>query len=358
MPSDSSDDKRTPSRRKLGELLVTAKLISPEQRNQALEAARIKHMRLGQYLVLQKAIKEIHLAKAISFQLKVELYNPKKHVVDPAVGELLPENFVFESKLCPVLQKNELLYVAMLDPTDMHAIDEIVFKTHLDVEPLICTREHLAELQKQVYGIGVAAPLADTMVLSDEIDLDAIQKPGAFASKQGLRHGLGNSGLGGTALGQGAAAGLLPADGPAQLSPDGSAAAHPPLPEAESLPVSALGSATINEDLPSITLHEEDADISVDVLPYVEAVEAVPGVEIVPDSSYEPEADTAKALANGEALLCVNDLPLARRVMAVAGQKYGREEVARAALMLGLAVLEEEPGLVAALNMQSRDPWR
>lgn len=356
MTSPSSPDAPFPSRRKLGELLVTAKLISPEQRNKALEEARKKHMRLGQYLVLQKVIKEIHLAKAISFQLKVEMFNPKRHLPDEGVRELVTEQFAFENKLCPVFRKGEVLYVAMLDPTDMHAIDEIVFNTHLDVEPLICTRAHVTELHKQIYGIGVAAPLDDTLVLRDEIDLDAVQAPGAHASAQA------ESGQASPGAGRAPA----PSSDPAAQWQESSTLA--PL-DLDAMALSAGESGMPSLDLgaegdvpsggpfvPGEELDMGDHLEEMDVLPYVEAVEAVPGVEVVQTGDIM-EAETEPADANGDALLCLNDRPLARRIEAVQADKYEREEVVRAALMLGLAVLEEEPGLVAALNMRSRDPW-
>ncbi len=329
MTTPPAPEKPFPSRRKLGELLVTAKLISPEQRNEALVQARKQHMRLGQYLVLQKVIKEIHLAKAISFQLKVEMYNPKKHHLDETVKGLVTEQFAFESKLCPVFRKREVLYVAMLDPTDMHAIDEIVFNTHLDVEPLICTREHLTELHKETFGIGEAPPLDDTLVLKEEIDMAAVQDAGSQASIQGNVHA--------TTLKESSTMDPLDMD---------------------AMSVSEL------DDMPSLDLRHDNGEgmpetegvEELDVLPYVEAVEEVPGVEVVPDTMHgdgeEEIFDTSE-----DSLLCLNDAPLARRIDAVARDGYDREEVVRAALMLGLAVLEEEPGLVSALNMRNRDTW-
>ncbi|AGW12871.1 GspE/PulE/PilB domain-containing protein [Megalodesulfovibrio gigas] len=343
-----------PQRRRLGELLVTAKLISPEQRNQALDEARRNRMRLGQYLVLQKLIKEIHLVKAISFQLKVQMFHPEKHRVDAGVRELLSRAFAVQGNLCPVFRDEDVLYVAMLDPTDMHVVDEIIFATGLDVEPLICTKSQLGVLQAELYGADVLGQVTTPipvglrdggLVLRDAIDLEAIQKPGAFASPQGLAAN--------RFLDQSES---RPDSPPAQTAGDvaelPSSRAVLSGPEAAALAsdlseMAANTGAAVSAAQPSLELTGDPEDD----LPYVEAL---PVEELPQDAAAVPAGADTDAAAD----IFLRDTFISRRIQKVAGVKYEQAEVVRAALMLGLAVLEEEPGLVAALNLQTRDPWR
>ncbi|GAB7080957.1 GspE/PulE/PilB domain-containing protein [Megalodesulfovibrio paquesii] len=351
-------------RRRLGELLVTARLISPEVRNQALDEARRQNMRLGQYLVLQKVIKEIHLVKAISYQLKVEMFNPQRHIPDTRLRELLPRELLVQRQLCPVTRQGEILYVAMLDPTDMQAVDDIVFATGLDVEPLICTKSQLAAVQEQLLGQALIhldqpaesatpAPGPDVqttpampsgeLTLSLPIDMDAIQAPGAYASPQGLAAGQNGS--------------LMDKAGRTPAAPH-HAAGSTALPldlDAYSVSMSGLlqemavntGAALApgESGQPELTL--------IDTLDAIPEVEALP-VEVVDAAATAPSATAAEQTPD----IRLQDAAIARRIQAVAGVSYEREEVIRAALMLGLAVLEEEPRLVTALNIQTRDPWR
>ena len=328
-------------RRRLGELLVTAKLISPEQRNKALDEARRHKMRLGQYLVLQKVIKEIHLVKAISFQLKVQMYTPAKHPLDGAVREVLSRAFAVQGNLCPVFRAGDVLHVAMLDPTDMHTVDEIVFATGLDVEPLICTRGQLDELQAALYGVaspaGATIPAVTAAVptvgleLKEPIDLDAVQRPGAFASPQGL----------------------------ASNRMTGSRPAAPP-----SVPdILEIDDVALTRDLSTTPAAAGDTQPSLELGATGGGEDAIPYVDVLAMEDAAPSETAPGETSHGDTAgappdILVRDAFLTRRIQAVAGVKYERAEVVRAALMLGLAVLEEEPGLVAALNPHTRDPWR
>lgn len=327
-------------RRKLGELLVTAKLISPETRNQALEEARKKHMRLGQYLVLQKVIKEIHLVKAISFQLKVEMYDPNKYPLDPELRAMVPDAFAFQNHMAPICKRGGVLYVAMLDPTDMHAMDEIVQKTLHDVEPLICTKPQLQDLWKALYNLG-ATVMEDTLVLGDTIDLDAIAPAGVTVA--GMQ---------------------VEADGQPAMSINVSSTQAP----------IEVGAVEVDDMLltgsPSLELSRSEfipelpSDVVVEVEEHSDEDFALEPATMDPvlgaSELVEAEQDELPAggIAEAAGILALADQSIIRRVEAVGGNKYSRQEVMRAALLLGLAVLEEEPGLVAALNIQTRDPWR
>lgn len=140
-------------RKKLGDLLVEGKVISPMQLQSALAHQRQWGGRLGSALIEKGFVTDDVLAKFLSFQLNVPSVNLSKVQVSVDVIDKIPRD-MREKHLCSPIAvmkegSRETVIVAMVDPTDLRAVDEIGFATGLKVKPVIATE---LALKRFVFG--------------------------------------------------------------------------------------------------------------------------------------------------------------------------------------------------------------
>ena len=144
-------------RLRLGEMLVAAGLISEDQLKQALAAGKRGGLRLGQQLVRDGMVKEADIVDLISRQMQLSKYTPDRYPVDPSLAEIIPAEMALRSKLVPLSKDGNVLRVAMSDPLDITAIEDIEIYKNCEVEPVICTERELGHLTSAIYGMGVGS---------------------------------------------------------------------------------------------------------------------------------------------------------------------------------------------------------
>ncbi|KPJ74930.1 MAG: general secretion pathway protein GspE [Deltaproteobacteria bacterium SG8_13] len=159
---------------KLGEILLEADLISKEQLQQALADHKKAGMKLGQFLVRQGIVSESDMVNALADQLKLEVYKPSRHAVDPELAKIIPFELANKYQVAPIEIDGQLLKIAMTDPLGIRALDNIEDKTRLEVETLICTEQHLIQLHKCLYGsfsdIGDIIEGIDEVTIGEDSD--------------------------------------------------------------------------------------------------------------------------------------------------------------------------------------------
>jgi len=122
---------------RLGDLLIQAGLINPEQLAQALAEAQASGTRLGYALVRLGFIDEAALAAVLARQYRVRTVDLDKITVDPKILRLVPADFALRHLVLPVARVGRQLTVAMVDPTDAGALDSLRFLTRHDIEPVV-----------------------------------------------------------------------------------------------------------------------------------------------------------------------------------------------------------------------------
>jgi type IV pilus assembly protein PilB len=140
------------SRQRLGELLITHRLISQQQLDQALAAQRKQFQPLGQILVQMGMISEERLLQACALQKGATAWHLQH---DPPTEEaiaLVPGNLCRSYSVIPVQVKSGRLFLAMRDPGDVDAIDMVRDLTKLRVEPVLASEERLAQAIEAYYG--------------------------------------------------------------------------------------------------------------------------------------------------------------------------------------------------------------
>lgn len=136
----------------LGEFLVEHALITEEQLREALRVQRERGGRLGRTLIELGYLDEKTMIKALSEQLGVEYVSLKNYQIDPKVVKLVPERLTRSYLLMPLFLIGETLTVAMANPLDIIATDEVSRETGLSIEAVVCSEEEIAAAIDQYYG--------------------------------------------------------------------------------------------------------------------------------------------------------------------------------------------------------------
>jgi len=138
--------RRAPGRLRLGALLVSAGLITQEQLDAVLERQRKEGGRLGEILVREGLVSEEDIVTAVARQMRLEVVDPTEVSPEPAAVSLLPRDFIVRHRLMPLrLREDGSLVVAMPNPLDVLALDEVALRTRRRVVPAICTESAFDE---------------------------------------------------------------------------------------------------------------------------------------------------------------------------------------------------------------------
>ncbi len=122
---------------RLGDLLVRNGLISQEQLLKAAADARANSTRIGYSLIKLGFIAEEELVRAIARLYRVPAVDLEQVVIDPRVIRLVPADIALKHSILPLRRIGRTLTVAMVDPTDAGALDDLKFITRHDIEPVI-----------------------------------------------------------------------------------------------------------------------------------------------------------------------------------------------------------------------------
>jgi type IV pilus assembly protein PilB len=146
---------------KLGEILVKKGLISEDMLARALEEQKKDGSRLGSTLIKLGYLKEEDLLKALSEHFGVKAIDLRKEELDPNVLKLIPSDLAGKYLVVPVKRIGRTLSLAMVNPGDMNAIEDIKFATGFDVEPLVASEDAILKIINEHYHIEKL--LADVM---------------------------------------------------------------------------------------------------------------------------------------------------------------------------------------------------
>jgi type IV pilus assembly protein PilB len=157
---------------RLGELLVRNKLIDEKQLAKALEEQRASGGRLGASLVKLGYLKEEDLAAFLSRQYGVPSINLAEFEIDPNVIKLVSTEVAQKYQLVPVNRAGSTLIVAMADPSNIFAIDDIKFMTGYNVEVVVAAEASIKAAIDKYYD--QSASFDDVMGNLEDIDLEVV----------------------------------------------------------------------------------------------------------------------------------------------------------------------------------------
>ncbi|MCM2359016.1 MAG: type IV-A pilus assembly ATPase PilB [Geobacteraceae bacterium] len=159
---------------RLGELLVKNNLITKEQLAKALEEQKESggQLRLGTILIKNGLINEPDLTSFLSKQYGVPSINLADFEIDPAVIKIIPSEISQKYQIVPVNRAGSTLIVAMSDPSNIFAIDDIKFMTGYNVEVVVASETAIKGAIDKYYD--QSASLADVMGDLDMEDLEIV----------------------------------------------------------------------------------------------------------------------------------------------------------------------------------------
>ncbi len=177
---------------KLGELLVKENLITPQQLQEALQYQKQHGGKLGYNLVKLGFVKDEEITQLLSRQYGVPSINLARFEIDPSVIKLVPAETAQKYQIIPLSRAGANLTIAMVDPTNVFAMDDIKFMTGYNVEPVVASETAIMESIEKYYGSVHSLQIKEEMdklvetdefgddveVLEegDEIDLQELEK--------------------------------------------------------------------------------------------------------------------------------------------------------------------------------------
>ena len=149
--------------KRLGDMLVSVGLITEEQLQQALDIQKETGARLGSALTSSGIISEAQLIDALEVQLGVEFIDLSKIIIDSELANVVPKNLAKKHNVVPVRQDRDELYLAMSDPLNYPAIEDIKHATKCKVIPMIATGNAVDRAIASLYGNEGAARAIEEM---------------------------------------------------------------------------------------------------------------------------------------------------------------------------------------------------
>ncbi|RLE15729.1 MAG: type II secretion system protein GspE [Acidobacteria bacterium] len=139
-------------RKRLGEMLVEAGLVTKEQINKALEYSRKHGVRLGKALVRMNIVEEEDIIKTISEQLNIPYVDVGNILFDPEIVVLIPEAFARKNKVIPLFLVDDTLTVAISDPLNVYIIDDLANIVGKKINVVISTESDIETALKNFYA--------------------------------------------------------------------------------------------------------------------------------------------------------------------------------------------------------------
>lgn len=144
------------ARKKLGEMLVEAGVLSEQGLRHALGEQRRWGGTLGRTVVDMKLVSEADLVRVLAQQLSLPTVDLEHLDIHPSVLELVPADFAQEHALVPFAQPMKFLDVAMADPTNLGVLEELRIRTQLNIRPYLAGPRMIEKALGTHYGVGFA----------------------------------------------------------------------------------------------------------------------------------------------------------------------------------------------------------
>lgn len=161
--------------RRLGDLLLSIGLINEEQLDLALSAQKATKDRLGNVLISRGDITESQLIDALKLQLGIDSIDLSVTAISPEMAQILPKTIAKKYGVVPVRVNKDVLYLAMTDPLNFMALEEVKTATRKRVVPLISTSDATERAIATLYGNEGASRAIE------EMKREAITQDGAVS---------------------------------------------------------------------------------------------------------------------------------------------------------------------------------
>ncbi|MEN2983450.1 MAG: type II secretion system ATPase GspE [Dictyoglomaceae bacterium] len=142
---------RFPRRKLLGEILIEEGIITKEQLEIALEESHKRAKPLGETLLELKYINDYQLAQVLSIQLGFPFKSLKEIKIDPEIAKMINFSKAKQDLILPLYKENNRIVVAMVDPANIMALDDIKMITKSEVEPVVVPKNEFLEVINRLW---------------------------------------------------------------------------------------------------------------------------------------------------------------------------------------------------------------
>ncbi len=143
---------------RIGELLLKEKRITPAQLQEALNYQKTSGGKLGFNLVNLGFVKDEEITALLSKQYGVPSINLAQFEIDPAIVKLIPSETAQKYQIVPLSRAGATLTIAMTDPTNVFAMDDIKFMTGYNVEPVVASETAVTDAITRYYPANAPTP--------------------------------------------------------------------------------------------------------------------------------------------------------------------------------------------------------
>ena len=172
--ADSKPGPPQPVSRRLGDLLVREGLIDNEQLARALQEQKGSNDKLGSILVKLSFVTEENLIAFLSRQYGIQSITLSQLDIDPDILKLVPEQIARKYEVLPVKLQGNTLTLAMGDPTNVFALDDVGFMTNLQVIPAVASQAAIRQAIDRAYdskGGGIADIVSEMEGAAADVEL-------------------------------------------------------------------------------------------------------------------------------------------------------------------------------------------
>ena len=168
------------AKKRIGDLLIERGLITQKELEFALDMQKQTHEKIGAVLINNKIVTPEDMAKTLAVQLEVDYIDLAKVTIPTELSELVQKNTARKNHLVPVKKQGDSLFVAMDDPLNYYALDEVRKVTNLKIVPLISTEVAVERAISTLYGNeGAKQAIAD---YKKELQLEGVESSEDIAS--------------------------------------------------------------------------------------------------------------------------------------------------------------------------------
>lgn len=168
----------TTTRKRLGDLLVEAGIISEEQLQETL-ADKVKGQKTGDALLQKGFITEQQLIEVLEFQLGIPHVSLYRYPFEANLFHLIPKETAKRTLMIPLKTEGDRLFVAMNDPLDFYAIEDLRLATGFKIEPAIATKDDILKIINKYYDLeeGFEELFREEQVQVDEPSVTDAESP-------------------------------------------------------------------------------------------------------------------------------------------------------------------------------------
>lgn len=177
---------------KLGEILIRENLISPQQLREALDYQRSNGGRLGSNLIKLGIVSDEVITAVLSRQYGVPSVNLELFEIDDETIKLISHEVAVKYTVLPISKVGATLTMAMADPTNVFAMDDIKFMTGLNVEPVIASEAAIQQAVGNYYGASKEVDVADVEFNNDFDKLSSRLAANGNGTKKSYGDTIGN----------------------------------------------------------------------------------------------------------------------------------------------------------------------